>query len=138
MFFLGSGKIKQLLTLVSELLGFPRHLSQHVGGFVISRGLLSELVPIENAAMPERTVIQWEKDDLEALGLLKIDVLALGMLSAIRKCFDYVEAYRGERLSMSMLPARSGQARRIAMRCSRDRAMIRSAPDPISHTSQAR
>lgn len=98
-------RIQQLLTLVSELLGFPRHLSQHVGGFVISRGLLSELVPIENAAMPERTVIQWEKDDLEALGLLKIDVLALGMLSAIRKCFDYVEAYRGERLSMSMLPA---------------------------------
>ncbi len=98
-------RIQQLLDLVSGLLGFPRHLSQHVGGFVISRGPLSELVPIENAAMPERTVIQWEKDDLEALGLLKIDVLALGMLSAIRKCFDYVEAYRGERLSMSTLPA---------------------------------
>ncbi|MCP4008497.1 MAG: DNA polymerase III subunit alpha, partial [Proteobacteria bacterium] len=98
-------RIQKLLNLVSELLGFPRHLSQHVGGFVISRGPLSKLVPIENAAMPERTVIQWEKDDLEALGLLKIDVLALGMLSAIRKCFDYIKAYRGERLSMSTLPA---------------------------------
>ena len=97
-------QIRQLFALVEALQGFPRHLSQHVGGFVISRGPLSELVPIENAAMPERTVIQWEKDDLEALGLLKIDVLALGMLSAIRKCFDYIQAYRGERLTMSSLP----------------------------------
>jgi error-prone DNA polymerase len=74
-----------LLELAATLKGFPRHLSQHVGGFVISRGPLAELVPIENAAMPDRTVIQWDKDDLEALGLLKVDVLALGMLSAIRK-----------------------------------------------------
>jgi error-prone DNA polymerase len=72
------------------LRGFPRHLSQHPGGFVISRGPLAELVPIENAAMPERTVIQWEKDDLEALGLLKVDVLALGMLSAIRRALAMV------------------------------------------------
>ena len=72
------------------LVGFPRHLSQHVGGFVISRGPLAELVPIENAAMPERTVIQWDKDDLEALGLLKVDVLALGMLTAIKKSLDLV------------------------------------------------
>ncbi len=98
-------RIQQLLSLVQALLRFPRHLSQHVGGFVISRGPLSELVPIENASMAERTVIQWEKDDLEALGLLKVDVLALGMLSAIRKCFDYIEAYRGKRLSMSTVPA---------------------------------
>lgn len=97
--------IQRLLTLVQALLKFPRHLSQHVGGFVISRGPLCEMVPIENAAMPERTVIQWEKDDLEALGLLKVDVLALGMLSAIRKCFDYIKAYRGACLSMSTLPA---------------------------------
>ncbi len=100
-----NAQIRHLFSLVEVLQGFPRHLSQHVGGFVISRGPLSELVPIENAAMPERTVIQWEKDDLEALGLLKIDVLALGMLSAIRKCFDYIQAYRGERLSMSRLPS---------------------------------
>jgi error-prone DNA polymerase len=76
--------------LAQALRGFPRHLSQHTGGFVMSRGPLSELVPIENAAMPERTVIQWDKDDLEALGLLKVDVLALGMLTAIRKCLAFV------------------------------------------------
>jgi error-prone DNA polymerase len=74
-----------VLETAAMLVGFPRHLSQHVGGFVISRGPLAELVPVENAAMPERTVIQWDKDDLEALGLLKVDVLALGMLSAIRR-----------------------------------------------------
>ncbi|MBI2753001.1 MAG: error-prone DNA polymerase [Betaproteobacteria bacterium] len=79
----------RLLALAAELIGFPRHLSQHVGGFVISRGPLAELVPVENAAMPERTVIQWDKDDLEALGLLKVDVLALGMLSAIRRALDF-------------------------------------------------
>ena len=80
---------------------FPRHLSQHVGGFVISEGPLSELVPVENATMPERTVIQWDKDDLEDLSLLKVDVLALGMLTAIRKCFDLVARFprRGDRWS---------------------------------------
>ncbi len=76
--------------LAQALRGFPRHLSQHVGGFVISRGPLAELVPIENAAMPERSVIQWDKDDLEALGLLKVDVLALGMLSAIRRALQMI------------------------------------------------
>ncbi|OGA17792.1 MAG: error-prone DNA polymerase [Betaproteobacteria bacterium RIFCSPLOWO2_02_FULL_66_14] len=81
----GDPLVSRLLALAAELIGFPRHLSQHVGGFVISRGALSELVPVENAAMPERTVIQWDKDDLDALGLLKVDVLALGMLSAIRR-----------------------------------------------------
>ena len=83
-------KTNQLMELAGALVGFPRHLSQHVGGFVVSRGPLSELVPMENAAMPERTVIQWDKDDLEALGLLKVDVLALGMLSAIRRALDMV------------------------------------------------
>ena len=82
-------RVRQLLALAGELIGFPRHLSQHVGGFVISRGPLAELVPVENAAMPERTVIQWDKDDLEALGLLKVDVLALGMLSAIKKSLQF-------------------------------------------------
>jgi error-prone DNA polymerase len=81
----------QVLELAGMLVGFPRHLSQHVGGFVISRGPLAELVPIENAAMPGRTVIQWDKDDLEALGLLKVDVLALGMLSAIRRALNLVD-----------------------------------------------
>ena len=86
----GSPVLQRLLRLAAELAGFPRHLSQHVGGFVISRGPLAELVPIENAAMAERTVIQWDKDDLEALGLLKVDVLALGMLSAIRRALDFL------------------------------------------------
>lgn len=85
-------RLQRLFFLVRALLGFPRHLSQHVGGFVISQGPLSELVPIENAAMADRTVIQWEKDDLEALGLLKVDVLALGMLTAIRKSIDLINA----------------------------------------------
>ena len=79
-----------VLRVAAALVGFPRHLSQHVGGFVISRGPLHELVPVENAAMADRTVIQWDKDDLEALGLLKVDVLALGMLSAIRRCLKMI------------------------------------------------
>ena len=79
-----------MFELARTLRGFPRHLSQHVGGFVISRGPLAALVPIENAAMPERSVIQWDKDDLEALGLLKVDVLALGMLSAIRRALEMI------------------------------------------------
>ncbi|QYK11308.1 error-prone DNA polymerase [Shewanella rhizosphaerae] len=82
-----AGRGRMLLPLVQTLIGFPRHLSQHVGGFIISAGPLSELVPIENAAMADRTVIQWDKDDLESLGLLKVDILALGMLTAIRKTF---------------------------------------------------
>ncbi|MEP7313853.1 MAG: error-prone DNA polymerase [Pseudomonadota bacterium] len=88
-------RIHNLLTLAREVLGFPRHLSQHVGGFVISEGLLEELVPIENAAMPDRTVIQWDKDDLDDLGLIKVDVLGLGMLTAIRRCFNLVAATTG-------------------------------------------
>jgi DNA-directed DNA polymerase III PolC len=87
--------IARLIALTAEILGFPRHLSQHVGGFVIARGRLDELVPIENATMPERTVIQWDKDDLDALGLLKVDVLALGMLTAIRRAFDLVNEFGG-------------------------------------------
>ncbi|WP_411887468.1 error-prone DNA polymerase [Hydrocarboniphaga effusa] len=86
-------RLQHWLRLTSELTGFPRHLSQHVGGFVISQRPLDELVPIENAAMPGRQVIQWDKDDLESLGLLKVDVLALGMLTALRKCFDLVEGF---------------------------------------------
>jgi error-prone DNA polymerase len=94
-----------LTALVAELQGFPRHLSQHVGGFVIARDDLSRLVPVENAAMPERTVIQWEKDDLEAVGLLKVDVLALGMLTAIRKALKLLEEYTGRRWDLADVPA---------------------------------
>jgi len=97
--------MRHLVSLVSTLIGFPRHLSQHVGGFVISRGPLSQLVPIENAAMPERTVIQWDKEDLETLGLLKVDVLGLGMLSAIRRSFELIRSFYGRELTMARLPA---------------------------------
>jgi DNA polymerase III alpha subunit len=88
-------RTRRLMALTAEILGFPRHLSQHVGGFVIARGRLDELVPIENAAMPDRTVIEWDKDDLDALGLLKVDVLALGMLSAIRRAFGLINDFGG-------------------------------------------
>ncbi len=97
-------KIKQLLSLSYSILGFPRHLSQHVGGFVISEGPLSCLVPIENAAMPERTVIQWDKDDLESLGLLKVDVLALGMLTALHKAMDLVNHYTQQQYTIENIP----------------------------------
>tara|TARA_R100000005_G_scaffold90216_1_gene61327 strand:- start:2599 stop:5718 length:3120 start_codon:yes stop_codon:yes gene_type:complete len=87
----GHGEVAALFqSLVQQILGFPRHLSQHVGGFVISRGPISQLVPVENASMAERTVIQWDKEDIESLGLLKVDILALGMLSAIRKSLALV------------------------------------------------
>ncbi|MDD5329714.1 MAG: error-prone DNA polymerase [Sulfuricella sp.] len=97
--------LARLTALVNTLVGFPRHLSQHVGGFVISRGPLSRLVPIENAAMADRTVIQWDKDDLDALGLLKVDVLALGMLSAIRRALELVGRLRGAPFAMADIPA---------------------------------
>ncbi|MGQ0591773.1 MAG: error-prone DNA polymerase, partial [Gammaproteobacteria bacterium] len=97
--------IVRLMRLVREIVGFPRHLSQHVGGFVISRGPLSRLVPIENAAMEGRTVIEWDKTDLDALGLLKIDCLGLGMLSAIHRAFDLIQDYGGERLTLASVPA---------------------------------
>ncbi|HET7588500.1 MAG TPA: error-prone DNA polymerase, partial [Gammaproteobacteria bacterium] len=100
-----SATAKWLLALVAELIGFPRHLSQHVGGFVISRGPLAELVPIENAAMPERTVIQWDKDDLDAVGLLKVDVLALGMLTALKKALELVNSIRASALTLATIPA---------------------------------
>ncbi len=96
---------KQLLFFVNQVLGFPRHLSQHVGGFVISEGPLAQLVPVENASMPERTVIQWDKEDLEALGLLKIDVLALGMLTAIRKSLSLINDYRSTKLTVQDIPS---------------------------------
>ncbi len=96
--------LRQIIALAGELIGFPRHLSQHVGGFVIAASLLSDLVPIENATMPERTVVQWNKDDLNDLGLLKVDVLGLGMLSALRRCFALVNGLRCTSWSLGHLP----------------------------------
>ena len=98
-------QVRQLLHLTQQLLGFPRHLSQHTGGFVLTKGPLSRMVPIENAAMPDRTVIQWDKDDLDAMGLLKVDCLALGMLTAIRKSLEFIGARKGYRFEMQDIPA---------------------------------
>ena len=96
--------ITRLLTLVKELVGFPRHLSQHSGGFIISHEPLCDLVPIENAAMAKRTVIQWDKNDLHTLGLLKVDCLSLGMLSAIHRCFDLIKKHGGNSWTMATIP----------------------------------
>jgi error-prone DNA polymerase len=96
---------RQLVILVEQLLGFPRHLSQHVGGMVITQGPLCELVPIENAAMANRTVIEWDKNDLDALGMLKVDCLALGMLTAIRKSFELLHRHTGRELTLATVPA---------------------------------
>ena len=92
------------LALASQLMGAPRHLSQHVGGFVLSRTPLCEMVPIGNAAMPDRTFVEWDKDDLEALGFMKVDVLALGMLTCIRKAFALLKRHRGIGLKLSDVP----------------------------------
>jgi len=97
--------IHRILVLAGELIGFPRHLSQHPGGFVISEHPLSTLVPVENAAMEGRTVVQWDKDDLDAVGLMKVDVLALGMLSALRRCMDLLRRHDGPDLSLATIPA---------------------------------
>ncbi|SDS77184.1 error-prone DNA polymerase [Halopseudomonas xinjiangensis] len=100
--------LHKVMVLAGELIGFPRHLSQHPGGFVISEQPLETLVPVENAAMAERTIIQWDKDDLDLVGLLKVDILALGMLSAIRRTFDLIRDYRGRELTLATIPAEDG------------------------------
>ena len=97
--------MRRVLVLAGELIGFPRHLSQHPGGFVISEQPLHALVPVENATMEGRTVVQWDKDDLDALGLLKVDVLALGMLTALRKTFDLVRRHHGHDWDLATIPA---------------------------------
>ena len=96
--------VKLWMELTAQLISFPRHLSQHPGGFVIAKGRMAELVPVENASMKDRSVIQWDKDDLDALGLLKVDILAIGMLSAIRRSLDYIGAQRGRPMSMQNVP----------------------------------
>jgi error-prone DNA polymerase len=95
---------RQLIHLVGEILGFPRHLSQHVGGMVLTQLPLCEIVPIENASMPDRTVVEWDKDDLDALGILKVDCLGLGMLSAIRRSLDLINEHTGKSFSLATIP----------------------------------
>jgi error-prone DNA polymerase len=97
-------RLRQALELAGELTGFPRHLSQHVGGFVLTRSRLDQVVPVVNAAMAERTMVEWDKDDLDALGILKIDVLALGMLTCVRKAFELLERYYGRKLDLATVP----------------------------------
>jgi len=104
-----SAVIRRVLRLTGELLNKPRHLSQHVGGFVIADAPLSELVPVENAAMPDRTIIQWDKDDLDTMRLLKVDCLALGMLTCVRKCLDLLRQHRGQDYTMATLPPEDPQ-----------------------------
>ncbi|MEP2530243.1 error-prone DNA polymerase [Shimia sp.] len=97
-------RLRQTMELVYEVIGFPRHLSQHVGGFIMTEGRLDELVPIENATMEDRTVICWDKDDIDSLGILKVDVLSLGMLTCIRKAFDMIERHHHLPLSLASIP----------------------------------
>lgn len=97
-------RLRQTLDLVGQIIGFPRHLSQHVGGFIITAGRLDELVPIENATMEGRTVICWDKDDIDALGILKVDVLSLGMLTCIRKAFDLMRQHHRLDYALATLP----------------------------------
>ncbi len=97
-------RLAQTMALVHEITGFPRHLSQHVGGFIVTEGRLDELVPIENATMEDRTVICWDKDDIDSLGILKVDVLSLGMLTCIRKAFDLMAQHHRLEYSLATLP----------------------------------
>ncbi|TNF17455.1 MAG: error-prone DNA polymerase [Rhodobacteraceae bacterium] len=97
-------RLRQTLSLMYEIIGFPRHLSQHVGGFIVTDGRLDELVPIENATMEDRTVICWDKDDIDSLGILKVDVLSLGMLTCIRKAFDLLKMHKGQDWRLATLP----------------------------------
>jgi error-prone DNA polymerase len=101
---LNDRRLTQTIRLIEQIIGFPRHLSQHVGGFVITKGRLDELCPIENAAMEDRTIIEWDKDDIDALGILKVDVLSLGMLSCIRKSFDLLRQHEYRNLSIATVP----------------------------------
>ena len=96
--------LRRVLTLTEQMIGMPRHLSQHVGGFILTQGPLTETVPIGNGAMPERSFIEWDKDDIDALGILKIDMLALGMLTCIRKCLDLLRDHHGRALTLATVP----------------------------------
>ncbi|MGB8103451.1 MAG: error-prone DNA polymerase [Pseudolabrys sp.] len=111
-----SRRMSQVLALAQEINGFPRHLSQHVGGFVITRSRLDEVMPIGNAAMDDRTFVEWDKDDLDALGILKIDVLGLGMLSCLRKAFDLVGKHYGEQLTLAAIPSEDPAVYRMLCR----------------------
>jgi error-prone DNA polymerase len=111
-----SPAVRKMLKSVASLLGFPRHLSQHVGGFVITRDRLDEVVPVGNAAMEDRTVVEWDKDDLDALGILKIDVLGLGMLTCLRKALTLIERHYADKLTLAQIPAEDPAVYRMLQR----------------------
>ena len=111
-----SPAIRQAVDLAGQLIGFPRHLSQHVGGFILTRDRLDETVPIGNGAMDDRTFIEWDKDDIDTLGIMKVDILALGMLTCIRKAFDLVDAHEGIRLTLADLPREDPETYRMLAR----------------------
>jgi error-prone DNA polymerase len=111
-----SPRMQKMRALVEEIQSFPRHLSQHVGGFVITRNRLDEAIPIANAAMEKRTFVEWDKDDLDALGMLKVDVLGLGMLTCIRKAFEFVERHYGEKLMLATVPKEEKAVYRMLQR----------------------
>ena len=108
--------MRQVVALSEELIGFPRHLSQHVGGFVMTRDRLDEMVPVMNAAMEDRTTVEWDKDDLDALRMLKVDVLALGMLSCIRRAFEFLDRHYGEALTLATIPSEDPAVYRMLCR----------------------
>jgi DNA polymerase III alpha subunit len=111
-----SPRMRKMRALVDEIQSFPRHLSQHVGGFVITRNRLDEAIPIANAAMEERTFVEWDKDDLDALGMLKVDVLGLGMLTCIRKAFEFVDKHYGKKLTLATIPQKDKAVYRMLQR----------------------
>ncbi|MCQ0969408.1 error-prone DNA polymerase (plasmid) [Paracoccus sp. TK19116] len=111
-------RLAQTLRLIGEIIGFPRHLSQHVGGFVITKGRLDELAPIENAAMEDRTIIEWDKDDIDTLGILKVDILGLGMLTCIRKAFALLDEH--ERMPLTLATVKQGDKATYDMLCVAD------------------
>ncbi len=115
---LNDRRLAQTIRLIGEIIGFPRHLSQHVGGFVITKGRLDEMCPIENAAMDDRTVIEWDKDDIDTLGILKVDILSLGMLTCIRKSFDLIEQFGGDAMTIADVP--QGDSETFDMLCVAD------------------
>lgn len=108
--------LQMVFEMVRQLMGFPRHLSQHVGGFVITKGRLDHLIPIGNAAMDDRTVVEWDKDDLDALGILKVDVLALGMLACIRRAFDLMRRHYGQELTLASVPQEDARTYKMTHR----------------------
>ncbi len=129
---------KRTVKLAEQLVGMPRHLSQHVGGFILTERPLTETVPIGNGAMDDRTFIEWDKDDIDELGILKIDVLALGMLTCIRKCFDLIEQHHGKRWQLATIPREVPEVYDMLCRGDSARRVPGREPGADEHASKAK